>query len=182
MLFFHLPQMEHSESRSLAFSSSSSPLAGRQALVEGRRGSCAILNRLIRGCRDDVVVQRAAALSVQPGTGLDDLHRSIARRGVFIEELSAQIRALGGSPRKMPSLFGNVWGVLRRMRFAVIGENDGDAYQTCARVERKTEAAYDHALLLNLPIAAHEVIEQQQLEIEKDGIGFRRSRFGLELN
>jgi uncharacterized protein (TIGR02284 family) len=137
------------------------------------------MNRLIRGCLDDVLVQEAAALSVQPGSGLEGLRISIARRAVFIDELSGQVRALGGSPRKMPSVFGNLWGALRRARFALVGENDADAYQTCARVERKTEAAYEKALLVvDLPPLALAVIRQQQIEIEKDYRALRFSRFG----
>lgn len=140
--------------------------------------ACAAMNRLMIACRADLSVQKAAAATVQNLHARDDLLLRCKRRDAFITELASEIRVLGGTPGKRATLFGDLWGALRRARYFLIGDNDGDAFATCADVETTTEKKYAAARNRHFPNGCDEVIARQHDEIERDRINLRRARHG----
>lgn len=130
-------------------------------------------NRLIGACKDDVLVQDAAALDIRD----DRLTAQSRQRDMFVIELSGIVKELGGTPREAGSSLERARAAFRSGRAALIGPNDGDTYGACARVEANAERAYAEVLLLELPEAARAIVERQHGEIARDAATLRRKSF-----
>ena len=107
--------------------------------------TCDALNRLIGTCYDDIRAQRGAAEVVGDDARRRRLDESVQQRHVFIDELGEFVRELGGTPRSRGSALELARSVFEKLSQRAGGANAGDAYAACARVEAKTEGAYERA-------------------------------------
>jgi hypothetical protein len=92
----------------------------------------------------------------------------VERREFFRRELGDEIVNLGAPVRTRGSAGPHVADFLRRVRSALVGKHEGDAYRACAKAEAKTEALYVEALRHDLPTATRRTIERQLDEIRSD--------------
>ena len=141
------------------------------------RENVARLARLIVACNDDARAHAAAALVVGGSRG-DRLNAAAARRLSFADELAEQVRSSGGRPEEGGSAFEGIRAALHGLNALVIGENAGDAYGSCARIEAKTERLYERAAGPDMPISVSEVIGRHYLEIAADRAELRRLSMG----
>lgn len=137
-----------------------------------------ILNGLIGACRDDIHAQNAAARVVSGFERREHLEDSAKRREAFVHELSALVRAQGKTPRDEGSIGETLRGAFRTARALVVGDNTGDAYAWCERVEGKTERRYERALAGVLPTDARAAIQRHYAEIVDDHAELRLHRSG----
>jgi hypothetical protein len=141
------------------------------------RSDVARLDRLILACNDGARAQAAAALIVG-GSRADRLEEAAARRASFADELAEMIRLFGGKaePRSTgsTSVYETIRAAIHGVNSLIIGENAGDAYGSCARIEAKTEKLYARTSCLDLPRAVIEVMIRHHLEISADHAELRR--------
>lgn len=136
------------------------------------------LGRLIVACHDGARAQTAAALILRGSRG-DRLHEAAARRMSFADELTEMVRSFGCRPvQRGPSSFEGIRAAVHGVNAWIIGENFGDAYGSCARVETITEGLYERALGADMPRAARELVERHHAEIAADRAEFRRLSMG----
>lgn len=135
------------------------------------------LGRLIVACNDGARAQTAAALVVRGSRGVR-LNGTAARRGSFADELAAMIQSFGGTPTNGASAFETIRAALHAVNALVIGENVGDAYVSCARIEAKTARLYERAIDADMQEPVSELIARHYVEIAADGAEFRRLSMG----
>jgi uncharacterized protein (TIGR02284 family) len=143
--------------------------------------ACAVMNRLILACEEDILVHGAAARTVKDLFARDLFVERTRRRALFVEELSTLIVALAGTPRAGEAEFGQRAGLVRRSLALFRGFlnvfHDGHAYDACIRIEAETERVYNQVLHCRLPAEARTVIARQHLEVADDRAKLRRQPF-----
>jgi uncharacterized protein (TIGR02284 family) len=133
------------------------------------------LNDLISICRDsEKGFSRAAK-----GVSSEDLrHRfaGIARqRAVFIDELSAYVKKIGGEP----AAAGKPGGVRRKSGREAEEEvrDDASFVAECETVEENTLHHYERALSKDLPVPVRPIVDRHRLAVQETLLDLR----GLEL-
>jgi uncharacterized protein (TIGR02284 family) len=137
-----------------------------------------LLNRLIAACNDGARAQDRAALVVNGATRRARLEDSASRRLAFANELAELVRSLGGTPRDGGSTVEGLRAAANRVRAVLVGENGGDAYSTCARVEAHAERLYEVAIAAELPGPARLVVARHHAEVVADHAELRRLSMG----
>jgi uncharacterized protein (TIGR02284 family) len=148
------------------------------APIAGNRRAAALLNRLIFACNDGARAQTSASLIVKGSERRAQLEDGATRRLAFANELSELVRALGGTPNDGGSAVEGLRAAAHRVRALLVGENGGDAYGTCARVEAHAERLYEVAIDAELPGQARVVVARHHAEIVTDHAELRRLSMG----
>jgi uncharacterized protein (TIGR02284 family) len=132
------------------------------------------LNDLISICRDS---EKGFARAAKAVSG-EDLRRRFAgiarQRSVFIDELSAYVRKIGGEP----AAAGQQSGRQRSGREAE-EEARGDAWllAECQNVEENTLRHYERALSRDLPVPVRPIVDRHRLAVQETLLDLR----GVEL-
>jgi uncharacterized protein (TIGR02284 family) len=137
-----------------------------------------LLNRLIIACNDGARARSAAARIMSGAEGRARLEGGAVRRLAFAGELSELVRRYGGRPSDHGSALEGVRAAAHKVNAFFIGENRGDAYTTCARIEARAERLYEDAMETDLPAPARLVVARQQAEIVADHAELRRLSMG----
>jgi uncharacterized protein (TIGR02284 family) len=143
-----------------------------------RRSATGLLNRLIIACNDGTRAQRSASLVVRGGECRARLEDSANRRVAFANELAELVRGLGGTPANHGTAFETVRAAVHWVDALLIGDNGGDAYRSCARIEARAEKLYERATHADLPGAASRIIAHHHAEIVADHAELRRLSMG----
>lgn len=142
------------------------------------RDTCDAINDLIDACQCSIAAQLDAADTIV-GNGQREYLVSLAtqRRG-FADDLGRVVTGLGGRPlSRQPASTGWFGRLVHRGQAFMVGENDGDTYGTCSRVETRTELRYDRALAGSLPADVRRLVEVQRKSVATDGADLRRRKF-----
>jgi uncharacterized protein (TIGR02284 family) len=133
------------------------------------------LNDLISICHDS---EKGFARAAKGVSG-EDLRRRFAgiarQRAVFIDELSAYVRKIGGEP---PAAGQRSGGRQRSGREAE-EEGGGDAWllAECQNVEENTLRHYERALSKDLPVPVRPIVDRHRLAVQETLLDLR----GVEL-
>jgi uncharacterized protein (TIGR02284 family) len=146
--------------------------------VTNRSPATAVLNRLITACNDGARAQRAASTVVGGNDRRARLEDSAGRRDTFVHELGALVSELGGTPTTGGSAFEGLRALGHQVDVLLIGDNGGDAYRSCARIEAHAEKLYARAAAANLPASAATVVARHLVEITADHAELRRRSMG----
>lgn len=141
------------------------------------RSICAAMNRLIRACVDDSSAQTDAAGVVREAANRDALLSNASDRDRFVRELRRVVEQHGGTARSDGSLMRRLHLHARHAHAVLVGSNEGDAYQDCARLETQTADLYEATLELRLPNDVRSVVEHQHETIARDEADLRRKSF-----
>lgn len=149
-------------------------------MAQTRSGSntTPMLNRLIVACNDGARAQSAAALVMNEGSGRTKLEGGATRRIAFASELSELVRRYGGRPNGGGSAFEGFRAAAHWVNALLIGENRGDAYGMCERIEARAEKLYKTAMETQMPEPARLVVARQQREIVAGHAELRRLSMG----
>lgn len=139
------------------------------------------LNRVAIACHDEVLALDSASNKFGGERGAR-LRQQSSRRGVFLRELEANVRALSGVPAKGASYGAQLSGALRSVAELVTGHHQRAAYVSCARMTARTARAYSRALGLELPAAVRVGLVRQQAEVDTDSQELRWLRWGGSLS
>jgi uncharacterized protein (TIGR02284 family) len=142
------------------------------------RRAIAVLNRLILACNDGARAQRAAALVVQGSGRKARLEDSAERHVAFSGELTELVTGLGGVPGDGGSMLETIRIAGRWINVLLVGDNSGDAYGTCVRIEAGAEKLYEKATQADLPGAARLVVARHHAGIVADHVELRRFSMG----
>lgn len=145
--------------------------------TDGR--ACRRLNRLILACNDSARAQSSAATIVSGSERRGDLEDGASRRIAFIDALSEEVRRLGGTADEGGTAFEALRAAASWFRTQIVGENGGDSYSTCARIEAAAARLYVTALDdPRLPERARRLVTEQHEVISADHDRLRRRSMG----
>ena len=125
------------------------------------------LNSLIETLKDGEDGFRTAA------DGLTDpqtkaLFQQYAReRGQMVQELQAEVRALGGDPEKAGSMSGSVHRGWINIKSVVTGKNDASIIAEAERGEDVAKNAYAEAVKASLPPSASAIVSRQAIKVRE---------------
>jgi uncharacterized protein (TIGR02284 family) len=132
------------------------------------------LNDLISICRDS---EKGFARAAK-GVSSEDLRRRFAgiarQRAVFIDELSAYVRKIGGEPAATGQQSG---GRPKSGRDAVQEMGDAALLAECQNVEENTLQHYERALSKDLPVPVRPIVDRHRLAVQETLLDLR----GVEL-
>jgi uncharacterized protein (TIGR02284 family) len=142
----------------------------------GSSAACARMNRLVVACRDDArAMGRAASAVADPEPRKRLLEQSRQRRG-FVEALSLEVTALGGTPAAYGSVIAFLGASVGALRDVVAGSHEGDAYAKCARASLHTEKEYARAAGVALPARARDLVASQSRGVTESSAELGRLR------
>jgi len=139
------------------------------------------LHRLAVACHDEVLALDAAARKFGGDRGAH-LRRQSLRRGAFLVELDAAVRARAGVPAYGASYLAQMSEALRAVLELVTTPQQHAAYVSCARMTARTARAYSRALGLELPAEVRSGLAEQLAEVEFDARELRWLRWGGSLS
>jgi len=137
-----------------------------------------LLNRLIVACNDGARAHAAAVVAVKGAERKYELEDGATRRRSFAIELGEMVRGLGGTPSPGGSAGEDVRTAAHWVHALLFGENSGDAYGTCARVEAHAEKLYVGVMKESLSDSMLHVVTRQHDEIAIDRVMLHRRSMG----
>ena len=133
-----------------------------------------ILNRLIVACNDVARAQTSASRIVAGDDRRGNLDVGAGRSTALATELGGLVRALGGLPARGGSSSESIRALLHQVNAWVIGENAGDAYVHCERVEAVAEKLYEDASQAVLPPETKTIILRHLAQVSASRLELRR--------
>ncbi len=124
------------------------------------------LNDLIASCRDSEEGFGKAAKGVH-SEDLRNRFVGIAReRADFADELTAQVKKLGGQPAATAHESGVLHRGWRELEESIRPKDDASFLVECESGEENTLRHYEHALTQDLPAAVRPMVERQRLAVQ----------------
>ena len=136
-----------------------------------------LMNHLVVACIDDQYSLLATAAALPAIDQKRRLRALAQQRGAFERELVTYVSELGGTPASHGSLGPPTRALFQRVKRALVGSTEGDAFRALAASEARTEALYAKVLRHALPPGARITIERQHGEVDRDQSAFRREQW-----
>jgi uncharacterized protein (TIGR02284 family) len=125
------------------------------------------LNDLISSCRDSEEGFGKAAKGAHSDRLRDRLIAIARQRADFADELSAQVREMGGQPAESAHQSGIQHEGWRQLEASIRPKDDMSFIVECERGEENTLRHYEQALTRELPPVARAIVERQRLAVQE---------------
>lgn len=133
---------------------------------------------LIIACHDGARAQLAASRVVRGAEHRAQLAGSAGQHRAFALEIGTLSRAGGNTPVDRGSPGEAVRAAVHWLDAIVVGENDGDIYKSCARIEARAERLYEKASRRDMPKASAEIIARHLTAISAGSAQLRFRSMG----
>jgi uncharacterized protein (TIGR02284 family) len=121
----------------------------------------ATLNDLIETSRDGEEGFRTCADGVKSSQLKQMFQQAASRCAQAVNELQAQVRALGGDPERRGSVSGSLHRAWVDIKSTITGMDEAAVLAECERGEDVASKAYEDALSKDLPADLRSMIERQ---------------------
>jgi len=125
------------------------------------------LNDLISSCLDSMEGFSKAAKGAHSDRLRDRFVRIAKERSDFADELSGQVKELGGTPAESAHLSGIQHEGWRELEESIRPKDDMSFLAECEKGEENTLRHYETALTHELPPAARAMVERQRLAVQE---------------
>jgi uncharacterized protein (TIGR02284 family) len=125
-----------------------------------------VLNKLVETCNDGEQGFRTAADGVRDAQLKEEFLGYARQRSDFAAELQAEIRWLGGDAERGGSVAGSLHRGWMNIRSAIAG-GDRAIISEAERGEDSAKAAYEEALMADLPEGVRPIVELQYASVKE---------------